>query len=61
MDLTGEVAPGGWYQLGVAFPAIPPPPDKEGKKQPLLLLFSIPELKIETHLKLDPDTFKLLG
>ena len=61
MDVTGEVAPGGWYQQGVAFPAIPPPHDKEGKKQPLLLLFSIHELKIETHLKLDPDKLKLLG
>ena len=58
MEALTSVLPGGWIQLGIAFPYIPPPPPKDGKKQPYLLLFSIPSLKIETQLKLDPDTMK---
>ena len=58
MEALTSVLPGGWIQLGIAFPSIPLPPPKDGKKQPYLLLFSIPALKIETNLKLDPDTLK---
>lgn len=61
MDVTATVAPGGWYQLGLAFPPIPAPPEKNGKKQPYELLFSIPELKIETRLTLDPETMAPLS
>lgn len=61
MEILTSINPGGWVQMGLAFPAIPPPPlDKEGKKQPYRLLFSIPKLKIETRLKLDPDTLQPL-
>jgi hypothetical protein len=59
IDVTGNLAPGGWMQLGVAFPPIPePPPDEKGQKQPYRLLFSVPELKIETLVTLDPVTLK---
>jgi hypothetical protein len=58
IDSVMGVAPGGWIQLGVAFPPIPPPPDKDGKKQPYQLLFSVPELKIETSILLDPQTLQ---
>ena len=61
MEALTTIAPGGWLQLGVAFPPIPlPPPGKDGKKQPYLLLLEIPQLKISTTLKLDPDTLKLI-
>jgi len=58
MDVTGRLAPGGWMQMGIAFPPIPPPPVKDGKKQPYQLLFAIPQLKIQTKFLLDPDTLK---
>jgi hypothetical protein len=59
IDITGVLAPGGWMQLGVAFPPIPePPPDEKGQKQPYRLLFSVPELKIESLVTLDPVTLK---
>lgn len=61
MDILTSVNPGGWVQLGLAFPPIPPPPpDKDGKKQPYQLLFSIPSLKIETKLQLDPESLQPL-
>jgi hypothetical protein len=61
MEVTATLAPGGWVQLAVAFPKTPPPPpEKDGKKQPYKLLFEIPELKIRTELKLDPETLKPL-
>ena len=58
MEITTLLRAGSWMQLGVAFPALPPPTEKDGKKQPYQLLFEIPELKIHTPLKLDPETFK---
>lgn len=58
MDVTGTLAPGGWMQMGVAFPPIPPPPLKDGKKQPYQLLFAIPQLKIQTKFKLDAETLQ---
>jgi hypothetical protein len=59
IDVTGTLAPGGWMQLAVAFPPLPePPPDEKGQKQPYRLLFSVPELKIETLVTLDPVTIK---
>jgi len=61
MEVTSDIAPGGWIQLGVAFPPIPPPPDINGKKQPYQLVFEIPHLKIITQLNLDPDTLKPIG
>jgi len=54
------IRPGGWIQLGVAFPPIAPPPEKDGKTQPYQLLFEIPKLKIHTLIKLDPNTLKPL-
>ena len=61
MEILTSVSPGGWIQMGIAFPPLPPPPMKDGKKQPYSLLFSIPSLKIETQLKLDPETLKPVG
>jgi hypothetical protein len=59
IDVTGTLAPGGWMQLAVAFPPLPePPPDEKGQKQSYRLHFSVPELKIETLVTLDPVTFK---
>ena len=58
MEALTSISPGGWIQLGVAFPPLPPPPVKDGKKQPYQLLFEIPKLKIHSPLKLDPDTLK---
>jgi hypothetical protein len=59
LEITGALAPGGWTQLSVAFPPIPDPPlDEKGHKQPYQLLFSIPELKLETSLLLDPETLQ---
>lgn len=56
MEVTSEVPPGGWMQFGVAFPPIPAPPDKDGKKQPYQFIFSVPQLKLETRVTLDPDS-----
>ena len=61
METLTSISPGGWIQMGIAFPPLPPPPMKDGKKQPYLLMFSIPALKIETQLKLDPETLKPIG
>ena len=59
MEILTTISPGGWIQLGLAFPPIPPPPiGKDGKKQPYLLLLEIPKLKLSTTLTLDPDTLK---
>lgn len=58
MEILTGLNPGGWIQLGVAFPPLPPPPVKDGKKQPYKLLFSIPSLKIQTPLTLDPETLQ---
>ena len=58
MEVTADLAPGGWIQLGVAFPPIPPPPYINGKKQSYQLLFEIPHLKISARVNLDPDTLK---
>jgi hypothetical protein len=60
MEILTSLNPGGWVQLGVAFPKPPPPPLKDGKKQPYQLLLRIPQLAIEAPLKLDPDTLQPL-
>lgn len=60
MAVTTELNPGGWLQLGVAFPEIPKPPEKEGKKLPYQLIFQVPELKVETKIVLDAETLKPL-
>ena len=60
MQILTSVNPGGWIQMGVAFPLPPPPPLKDGKKQPYQLVFRIPKLKIETPIELDPDTLQPL-
>lgn len=59
IQTTTTLAPGGWTQLGVAFPPLPEPPlDNKGNPQPYLLLFSVPELKISSRVTLDPKTLK---
>ncbi len=60
MEVTAAIRAGGWLQLGVAFPPIPPPPDKDGRKQPYQLVFEIAELKIRTLVSLDPSTLNPL-
>ena len=43
MTLLSKISRGGWIDMGVAFPAIPPPPpDRDGKAQPYKLLLSLP-------------------
>jgi len=58
MEILTSVNPGGWIQMGIAFPLPPPPPLKDGKKQPYQLVFRVPKLKIETPIELDPDTLQ---
>lgn len=58
MEILTSLSPGGWTQMGIAFPAVPPPPVKDGKKLPYVFLFKIPKLKIETKIMLDPETLK---
>ena len=58
MEVLTAINPGGWLQLGIAFPPLPPPFERNGKKLPYQLLFEIPELKIRTVIKLDPETLK---
>lgn len=58
MEVLSGINPGGWIQLGVAFPALPPPPEKDGKKQPYQLVFAVPELKLQTKILLDPETLE---
>lgn len=60
MEVLTSVSPGGWIQMGIAFPLPPPPPLKDGKKQPYQLVFRVPKLKIETPIELDPDTLQPL-
>lgn len=43
MSLLSKISRGGWIDMGVAFPAIPPPPpDRDGKAQPYKLLLTLP-------------------
>jgi len=59
MEILTSISPGGWIQLGVAFPPLPPPPlDKDGKPLPYQLRFEIPKLKISSVVKLDPGSLK---
>lgn len=62
METTSTLAPGGWTQMGVAFPPLPPPRRNEqtGVAEPYRLMFRIPELQIETPLTLDPETKELV-
>lgn len=61
MEILTSVNPGGWIQMGIAFPLPPPPPLKDGKTQPYQLVFRVPKLKIETPIELDPDTLQPLS
>lgn len=59
IDYAGDLAPGAWIQLGLAFPPLPDPPkDPDGNALPYEVVFRVPELRIETKLILDPVTFQ---
>ncbi len=58
MERYVSLEPGGWARMGLAFPPIPAPPEVDGKKQPYQLVLEIPQLKIRTPVKLDPETLK---
>jgi hypothetical protein len=43
-DVISNIRPGGWFQLAARFKAPPSlPPDAQGKKQPQLVTFHLPE------------------
>ena len=56
MEVLTSIPPGGWIQMAVAFPPLPPPPMKDGKPQPYKLLFEIPHLKARISIKLSSES-----
>jgi len=58
METLTTISAGGWIQMGIAFPPLPPPIVKKGIRWRYKLRLDIPQLKLSTVIKLDPDTLK---